>query len=197
MDGTTDAGNLEELLLILYFDPSSDDGVIHVRNQFFTVQQLRSGAGAGLFQCLIAAMAYMGVDDWKSNVIGLGCDGTNANIAAGGLRGHLEEEVPWVTVFWCLAHRLELALKDALKGTFFADVDELLLQVYFLYDKSPKKCCELAAIAEELQGCLEPANRPSSGGVRPLRACGPRFVAHKVSVGRVLWHISQPSGNTY
>ena len=53
-----------------------------MRNQFFTVQQLRSGTGAGLCQYLISAMAYMGVDDWKLKVIGLGYDGTNANIAA-------------------------------------------------------------------------------------------------------------------
>ena len=38
------------------------------------MQQLRSG--------LTAAVAYMGVDDWKLKVIGLGCDGTNANSTA-------------------------------------------------------------------------------------------------------------------
>ena len=39
-----------------------------------------------------------------------------------------------------MAHRPELLLKDALKSTYFATVNELLLQVYFLYEKSPKKC---------------------------------------------------------
>ena len=36
-------------------------------------------------------------------------------------------------MFWCLAHRLELALKDALKNnpTFLA-VDEMILKLYFL-----------------------------------------------------------------
>ena len=34
---------------------------------------------------------------------------------------------------------------------------------------------------EELQGCLVPADGPLSGGARHLRACGTRFVAHKVS----------------
>ena len=47
--------------------------------------------------------------------------------------------------------------------------------------QSPKICPELATIVEELQGCLEPVNGPSFGGARPLRACGTRFVAHKVS----------------
>ena len=39
---------------------------------------------------------------------------------------------------WCLAHRLELAIKDALHGTAFDLVDEMLLRLYYLYEKSPK-----------------------------------------------------------
>ena len=35
--------------------------------------------------------------------------------------------MPWIVVFWCLAHGLELAIKDALK---FAQVDEMLLRMY-------------------------------------------------------------------
>ena len=35
---------------------------------------------------------------------------------------------------WCLAHRLELAIRDALKGSPFDDVDEMLLCLYYLYE---------------------------------------------------------------
>ncbi len=76
----------------------------------------------------MTAVQYMGTMNWKTKMIGFGCDGTNANIADGGLKGLLTETLPWVVVFWCLA-RLELALKDALKTTFFATIDELLLCV--------------------------------------------------------------------
>ena len=37
-----------------------------------------------------------------------------------------------------LAHRLELSVKNALKGTFFKEIDGLLLEVYYEYEKSPK-----------------------------------------------------------
>ena len=37
---------------------------------------------------------------------------------------------------WCLAHRLELAVKDAVKATAFASIDDLLLRLYYLYEKS-------------------------------------------------------------
>ena len=110
--------------------------------------------------------------DWKTKVIGFGCDGTNANMADEGLNGYLKEAVPWVIVSWCLAHRLELSLKDALKTTFFASINELLLQVYFMYKKSPKKCRELEMVVQELRSCLQPTEMPTKRGSRPLRACG-------------------------
>ena len=39
---------------------------------------------------------------------------------------------------WCLAHRVELALKDALKHTAFDLIDDMLIQLYYIYEKSPK-----------------------------------------------------------
>ena len=89
--------------------------------------------------------------------------------------------------FLCLAHRLELSLKDALNRTFFAAIDELLLQVNYVYQNSPKKCSELEVVVEELKACLAPSKLPTSGGTRPLHACGTWFVAHKVAaLGRLI-----------
>ena len=68
-----------------------------------------------------------------------------------GLKGHLKEAVPWVVVCWCLAHRLKLSLKDALKTSFSTAIDELLLQVYYMHENSPKKCHELEVVVEELE----------------------------------------------
>ena len=44
----------------------------------------------------------MGDADWELKLIGFGCNGTNANMADGSLKGFLKEAVLWVTVFWCL-----------------------------------------------------------------------------------------------
>lgn len=137
--------------------------------------------------CFESAMEYVGISDWKNRLVGYGCDGASANIAAGGLRGQLEEEVPWVVMFWCLAHRLELSLSDALKCTCFASIDDMLLRLYYLYEKSPKKCRELEDIVKELKSCLDSEEFSSKRGLRPLRASGTRFVAHKVmALSRVL-----------
>jgi hypothetical protein len=182
-DASTDAGNVEEeMFIVLYFDSQLDspDRKVRVRDRFLTVRHLVAGTGVGLFKCLERALDYMNVENWRSRLIGLGCDGTNANVADRGLKGHLQKDVPWAVVVWCLSHRLELALKDALKPTFFSCIDELLLQVYYLYENSPKKCKELDGVIEELKKCTEPEEMPKKGGNRPLRSCGTRFIAHKV-----------------
>ena len=44
-------------------------------------------------------MCYVGISDWKELLVGYGCDGARTNVAAGGLRGHLEHAVPWVVMF--------------------------------------------------------------------------------------------------
>ena len=86
------------------------------------------------------------MDEWEHKLIGFGCDGTSVNMCAtSGLKGLLTQSVPWIAVFWCLAHRLELALKDALKHTQF--MDEMMLRAYYLYEKAPKKCRELDDVA--------------------------------------------------
>jgi len=181
-DGTTDCGNIEnELFMILYLDPYCTDGQVHIRNRFLTTRYLKSGTAEGLYDAFGNALKYMGLEESKAKLIGFGCDGTNVNIAEGGLKGLLNKEFPWLIVNWCLSHRLELAIKDALKSTYFDSVDELLLRLYYLYEKSPKKLRQLEEVVASLKECLDPSELPHKGGQRPLRACGTRFVAHKVS----------------
>jgi len=64
-------------------------------------------------------------------LIGLGCDGANVNFGDEGLREKLEVDRPWLITNWCMVHRLEFALKDALKATFFHEIaDANLLFVH-------------------------------------------------------------------
>lgn len=118
--------------------------------------------------------------DWKQKLVGFGCDCASVNMGANGLCGLLEQDVSWVISFWCLIHHLQLALKDSLKSTFFSTIDGMLTQLYLLYEKSPKKCRELDEIVDSLHMCLSNEDMPTAGGNRPLRACGTRFVGHKV-----------------
>ena len=90
----------------------------------------------------------------EEKLTGFGCDGANVSIGNRGLKGRLHETAPWVQFVRCLDHRLELSLRDALKNTLFTAVDEMLMHVYYLYEKSPKKCRELEFIILELKACL-------------------------------------------
>ena len=142
-------------------------------------------------------MIHMGIDtNWKKKLIGFGCDGSNVNIANRGLKGRLYETTPWVPFVWYLAHRLDLSLRNALKNTPFTAVDEMLMHVYYLYEKSPKKCCELKCIILELKACLTEEEMSTQGGSRPIQACGTHFIRHNVGalekmiylIGAYLFH---------
>ena len=78
---------------------------------------------------------------------------------------------------WCLAHRVELAVKDALKGTAFDLIDDMLLRLYYIYEKSPKKCRELEEIITDLQRYIQ----FDDAGIKPVRASGSRWISHKLS----------------
>ena len=109
--------------------------------------------------------------------VGLATDGISANIAAIRLKGLVEQKLSWIFWMWCLAHRLELAIKNALKGIVFDQIDDMLLKLYYLYKKSPKKCQELTEINTNLQNCLT----FDDGGRKPVKASGTCWIAHKLS----------------
>ena len=184
MDGSTDKGNIDdELFLVLYCDTNGSDEKVHTQMSYFTVARPQAVTAEGLFECLQSGLGQLGIEaidaaaeDCK-RLVGIGTDGAAANIASGGLKGLVEKELPWVYWMWCLAHRLELAIKDALKGTSFDFIDEMLLRLYYIYEKSPKKCRELEEIVTELRGCLQ----FDDAGVRPVRASGSRWVSHKLN----------------
>ena len=71
-------------------------------------------------------------------LVGTGTDGAPVNIAAAGLKGLVEGELQWIFWMWCLAHRQELALKDALNGTVFDVVDDMRTHLYYMHEKPPK-----------------------------------------------------------
>ena len=74
-DANVDTGTVElELFVILHFDPFAKDGMVHVHNGFFSTRRLSSGSGDGLFECLKGASEYVNVDEWRTKMIGYGCD---------------------------------------------------------------------------------------------------------------------------
>ena len=76
---------------------------------------------------------------------------------------------------WCYDHRLELACKNGVCSQLMNDLTEILMRLYYLYSKSPKKSRELACIVEHLK---EVYSIPE-GGNAPVRCHGTRWITHK------------------
>ena len=182
MDGSTDAGNIDdEIFLILWCDADGSNEKVTTRMNFFAVDRPQEVTGQGLFDCMRSALGRLGITginpDACKHLVGIGTDGASANIAAAGMKGLVEKELPWVFWMWCLAHRVELAIKDALSHTSFELIDEMLLRLYYIYEKSPKKCRQLVEIIDDLKNCLTFDDK----GIKPVRASGSRWVTHKIN----------------
>ena len=112
----------------------------------------------------------------KPILVGGGTDGASVNIAEhNGMKGKLQKELPWLHWTWYYAHRLELACKDAFSRQLFKDIAEVLLRLYYLYSKSPKKTRELADILQNLKEVWD----LSAGGDLPVRSERSRWINHK------------------
>lgn len=106
-------------------------------------------------------------------MIGFGSDG--ASVMMGERSGVIEllkreGQAEWILSVWCLAHRLELALKDCFKGTFMDNVTETLTLIYYFYKGSAKRNKEVAEVAEIMEEHF----------VKPEKANGTRWVDHKL-----------------
>ena len=76
---------------------------------------------------------------------------------------------------WCVAHRLELALKDSFKETFFSSIDDMLLKMFYLYEKSQKKFRLLQDAYDNLKSEIDFQSKK----LKPVKACGSRWIGHK------------------
>ena len=109
-------------------------------------------------------------------LVGVGADGAAVNISEiSGLKAKVQYVLPWIFWMWCFAHRLELGSRDALSNPVSKEIDEMLLRIYYLYNKSPKKCRKLRHIMKDLK---EVYNFPRGGNL-PVRASESRWIVHK------------------
>ena len=129
----------------------------------------------GILAAINGAFAYFGFSarEYKQKMIGFGSDG--ASVMMGARRGviellKVEGQADWILSVWCLAHRLELAVKDCFKGTFMDNVTETLTLIYYFYKGSAKRNKEVAKVAEIMEEHF----------YKPEKANGTRWVDHKL-----------------
>ena len=178
MDGSTDTGNIDDEML--WCDVNCNDEMVHTNMSYFAVARPKKVDAQVRFDCFQSSLQRLGIHavdpEQCKMLVGIGTDGASANIAGGGMKGLVEKQIPWLYWSWCLAHRVQLAIKDALRGTCFGLIDDMLLHLYYLYEKSPKKCRELEEIIRDLQHYIQ----FDDAGIQPVRASGSRWVSHKI-----------------
>ena len=189
MDGSTDAGNVEQELVVLLLC-KKDDEMEEMRSytRYFSVATPKKADSSGLIACLSQCLSPLGIADvldqenllraadQKPVIVGGGTDGASVNVGEqNGMRGLMQRASPWLMWSWCYAHRLELACKNALASKYFKGIEEMLLRLYYLYEKSPKKSKELREVVEDLKIVFE----FPKGGNLPVRAQGSRWITHK------------------
>ena len=129
-------------------------GLMCTRLSFFWVCKPCTTTAKGMLETVQSTLKKLGIQEFNavacSILVGFGTNGASANVGGAGLKGLIEKELPWIYWMWCLAHRLELAVKDAFKNTSFDQIDDLLLKLYYLYEKPPKKCRQLEDIIGDL-----------------------------------------------
>ena len=187
-DGSTDISTKEqESVFVLYFDPkpSETPDRVSIKMAFLAINELHAkdgGAGAdGITLAICNSFHSLGITEFKSKLIGYGADGASVNRGdKNGVKARLQEMCPWLIFNWCFAHRLELSIK-VLKSTSFDDVDEFLLSLYYLYEKSPKKLSQLKDLYDHFNEIYE----FESKSVKPLRASGTRWISHKLGAMRL------------
>ena len=186
MDGTTDAGNVEdELIVIMTFCKDDIAGEVRSFARYFSIEVPTRANASGLIACLQQTLQTLGVDNGlnkgivlggKPILIGVGTDGASVNIAEqNGMKGTMQRELPWLFWAWCYAHRLELACKDSFTSEVFKNINEMLLRLYYLYSKSPKKLRELTDVVSDLKEVF----KFPEGGDAPIRSQGSRWISHK------------------
>ena len=187
-DGTTDAGNLEdELIALAYCCRNDTTQEITATTRYWSIHNPEKANADGILKCLSESLQLLGVENLmdkesvlgvedKPVLVGVGTDGATVNVGGStGLRGKIQQELPWIYWSWCYAHRLELACKDAFCSPLFSFLQEMLLRVYYLYEKSPKKLRELASLVDDLKEVFD----FPKGGDKPIRCQGTRWISHK------------------
>ena len=132
-DRGNDASILEQEVLYVLFLSSSRVPV------FLSVDTPHHAHANGLKQCIEDSFQPTGITPLSSRLASMNVDGAAINTGNHtGLGVKFKKTAPWISVIHCFNHPLELAVKDAFEGTFFKDIDTMLVKLYYLYSKTPK-----------------------------------------------------------
>ena len=144
-DGSTDSNVAEEELGYVLFLLCNGNPML----KFISIEPANNANAEGIHICIKEAFEQAGVLDLSKKVIMLNVDGAAVNTGVHhGASVLMKEPSPWLQLIHCFNHRLELSIKNAFKTDAFVKIDEILMKLYYLYQKSPKRLRELKHMSE-------------------------------------------------
>ncbi|XP_071964144.1 zinc finger protein 862-like [Antedon mediterranea] len=149
-DGSTDSGIIEqEIVYVRYLSNGSPE------TRMVKIVDVKHGHAAGILDAIDDAVAGVGIspDLWESKVICANFDGASVMMGdVNGVAGRLKRRIPHIVILHCVAHKLELAVLDAIKKLpFLLEFEETIKSVFKMYYYSPKKRRELKEIGRLIE----------------------------------------------
>ena len=152
-------------------DPDTKQNNVH----FLALKNAESQDAAELFRSIQQAFKDKGLADAIFEKLVNFCSdraSVNTGLRNGVISKLREFYGDFVAFFWCHAHKLELSLKDAFKGTVMDDIESLLIFLYKCYKNSSKKWRELQELYQSLKGEFSFENN----ALHPAKSYGTRGI---------------------
>ena len=167
-DGSTDRSDTEKEVI---FVKCLED--YYPKMKYFKIVEPENTKAEGILAAIDQSFFEFDLANYKQKTVGFCSDG--ASVMMGAKKGVIQlmktnGNADWIKAVWCLAHRLELAVKDAFKSTYMDRVIEMLISIYYFYKGSAKRFKEAEDIAELL----------GEHFLKPEKANGTRWVDHKL-----------------
>ncbi|XP_052286932.1 uncharacterized protein LOC127882371 [Dreissena polymorpha] len=166
VDGSSDAAGIEQESIYVHFARAGK-----VYQRFICFASPVTTASCDIYDTIVESLdSYL--PGARDKLVGLTCDGASNMLGVHkGVGALLLKEKPGLVITHCLAHRLELAIKDVFKTNKTYDkAMTLLVGVFYWYKRSSKQQKELARTFKALN--------PKSVPLMPTRAGGTRWVSH-------------------
>ena len=166
--GSADSGVIEQELIHVLF---LNEGIPTLK--YFSIESVSNADAEGIKETIKADFPCFGISNFISHLLSLNVDGASVNMGIHCGQGTLiKQEAPWLCLVHCFNHRVKLAIKDSFANSSFTSVDDLLMELYYLYEKSPKHLRKLKTLAEAVDKTLP----------KPSRTTGMMWIHHKYKV---------------
>ncbi|KAJ8037620.1 Adenylosuccinate lyase [Holothuria leucospilota] len=130
-----------------------------VTNKFVSIVELDDATAVGIQKGIHSGLSEIGQETKEIRVakmVSVCFDGASVMMGAkGGVATLEKKDIPRLVEIHCVAHRLELAVLDALKSnSYLKEVEDIIEEVYKLYHYSPKKRRELKELSTVMDEAL-------------------------------------------